>query len=160
MGARAGAGIQYRIDLVNEGTPTSGQMVLRQYAQRLWADYTFVFGKSDTLGFSSIASALDRISREPLFGQGALQVALSRLAYQGPYGVTGYPRSALELRECPWISPGCLIRQKNCRRDRSGTPAGRTTAIEPMPRAHACSLRPPREVGAKASRVRVGIPQE
>jgi hypothetical protein len=62
----AAAGILYRIDLLNEGTPTSGQTVLRQYAQRLWTDYNLVFGHNDTLGFSVIASDVDRISQIPV----------------------------------------------------------------------------------------------
>jgi hypothetical protein len=50
----AGAGIQYRIDLCNEAIPTSSQPILLEYAQKLWTDYTNVFGKNDTCGFSTI----------------------------------------------------------------------------------------------------------
>ncbi len=62
----AAAGMLYRIDLLNEGTPTSGQAALRAYDQRLWTDYTLVFGRNDTLGFSVIASDVDRISQIPV----------------------------------------------------------------------------------------------
>lgn len=58
------AGILYRIDLCNEAIPAPSQPVLLEYAQRLWTDYTHVFGRDDTLGFSAIASA-DRVARIP-----------------------------------------------------------------------------------------------
>lgn len=48
-------------DLGGEGAADRNGMTL-QYMQRLWADYTFVFGSSDTFGFSSIANA-DNVSR-------------------------------------------------------------------------------------------------
>jgi hypothetical protein len=60
------AGILYRIDLMNEGTPTSSQDMLRQYVKRLWGDYNFVFGKNDTVGFSIIGDSIDRISQIPV----------------------------------------------------------------------------------------------
>lgn len=50
----ASAGILYRIDLQNEGAPTTGQTALLQYDQHLWNDYNFVFGKNDTVGVSII----------------------------------------------------------------------------------------------------------
>lgn len=68
----ANAGIAYRIDLMNEGTPTSNQSMLLRYAQRLWADYTYRFGKNDTLGFSIIAENLDRIAQIPNVYRGNL----------------------------------------------------------------------------------------
>jgi hypothetical protein len=75
------SGLLYRIDLMNEGTPTSSQSMLLQYAQRLWADYTYrmriedgasnnPYGKNDTLGFSIIGSSLDRIGRVPAIYNG------------------------------------------------------------------------------------------
>ena len=36
----ASVGLLYRIDLLNEGIPTSKQTMLRRYSQRLWTDYT------------------------------------------------------------------------------------------------------------------------
>ena len=48
----AGAGIPYRIDLMNEGMPTPSQTQLREYARSLWAAYVAAYGKSDTVGFS------------------------------------------------------------------------------------------------------------
>ncbi|WP_158891990.1 hypothetical protein [Amycolatopsis anabasis] len=50
----AGAGIPYRIDLMNEGAPAPNQPALRDYAKRLWTDYTHTHGKADTVGFSVI----------------------------------------------------------------------------------------------------------
>lgn len=50
----AGAGIPFRIDLTNEGTPDYWQPALLVYAQKLWNYYVEAFGKSDTLGFSII----------------------------------------------------------------------------------------------------------
>lgn len=54
------AGLQYRIDLMNEGAPTSGQTQLKEYVRKLWINYNIVFGKSDTLGFSIIGDNVDR----------------------------------------------------------------------------------------------------
>lgn len=60
------SGIQYRIDLLNEGTPAPSQTQLKSYARRLWTDYTLTFGKSDTVGFSIIGnSAQNRVSTMP-----------------------------------------------------------------------------------------------
>ena len=49
------AGILYRIDLMNEGAPTSTQPILLQYVQHLWNDYVSTFGKINTVGFSIIS---------------------------------------------------------------------------------------------------------
>ena len=54
----AGAGIPYKIDLMNEGLPTPAQTALRDYDKRLWIDYNHVFGKADTVGFSIIGDPL------------------------------------------------------------------------------------------------------
>lgn len=51
----AGAGIQYHLDLTNEGIPPPGYTAFLEYSQRLWNDYVSAFGSSDTLGFSIIA---------------------------------------------------------------------------------------------------------
>jgi hypothetical protein len=59
----AAAGIPYRIDLLNEGMPMSNQPVLRQYATRLWDDYTWNFGKADTVGFSLTVWIADRATQ-------------------------------------------------------------------------------------------------
>lgn len=48
----ANAGIQYRIDLMNEGVPRPDQDIVKQYARKMWLNYTYVFGKNDTVGFS------------------------------------------------------------------------------------------------------------
>jgi hypothetical protein len=60
----AGAGIPYRIDLCNEAMPASGLPVLLAYTQRLWVNYTSVFGKNDTCGFSTVGIP-ERISQIP-----------------------------------------------------------------------------------------------
>ncbi|MFB9686796.1 hypothetical protein [Amycolatopsis plumensis] len=59
-----GAGIHYRIDLCNEAIPAPSQPMLLAYAQRLWTDYTHVYGRNDTLGFSVIPDP-SRIMRIP-----------------------------------------------------------------------------------------------
>lgn len=59
----AGAGLPYRIDLLNEGLPMPDEPVLRSYAQRLWADYTAAFGTPDTVGFSMTVSVADRATQ-------------------------------------------------------------------------------------------------
>lgn len=56
----ARSGIHYRIDLMNEGAPTTGQTQQREYVRRLWGNYNYVFGKSDTLGFSIIGDTPER----------------------------------------------------------------------------------------------------
>jgi hypothetical protein len=61
----AAAGIPYRIDLLNEGMPMSDEPVLRQYATKLWADYTARFGKADTVGFSMTVWIADRVTQMP-----------------------------------------------------------------------------------------------
>jgi hypothetical protein len=66
----AAAGIQYRIDLCNEAIPASNQPILLRYTQRLWSDYTYVFGKNDTCGFSTIGMVPDRIKHIPTVYQG------------------------------------------------------------------------------------------
>lgn len=68
----AGIGIHYRIDLMNEAAPTSGQTQLREYVRRLWGNYNFNFGKNDTVGFSIIGDNLDRYRtlRSTLIGTG------------------------------------------------------------------------------------------
>jgi len=60
----AGAGIPYRIDLCNEAMPPSGMPILLAYTQRLWINYTSVFGKNDTCGFSTVGIP-ERISQIP-----------------------------------------------------------------------------------------------
>jgi hypothetical protein len=79
------AGIHYRIDLLNEAIPAPGQDALRDYARRLWIDYTLTFGKNDTLGFSIIPDPA-RIARMPEVYQGnypyLLDVHLYGNAYQ------------------------------------------------------------------------------
>lgn len=56
----AGANILYRIDLMNEGAPTSGQTQLREYVRRMWGNYNYRFGKADTVGFSIIGDNVNR----------------------------------------------------------------------------------------------------
>lgn len=57
------AGIPYRIDLMNEGIPSTNQPVLLQYTKRLWSDYTYTHGKNDTFGFSVIGNEAARVNR-------------------------------------------------------------------------------------------------
>lgn len=57
------AGIPYRLDLMNEGIPSTNQPVLLQYTKRLWSDYTYTHGKNDTFGFSVIGAEAARVNR-------------------------------------------------------------------------------------------------
>ncbi|HEX5754669.1 MAG TPA: hypothetical protein VFZ09_51270 [Archangium sp.] len=78
----AASGIHYRMDLLNEGTPTPTQSVLLQYTRRLWSNYTSVFGKNDTLGFSIIGSEPGRISQIPQVYGGNLPYLFSLHFYE------------------------------------------------------------------------------
>ncbi|AHH97118.1 hypothetical protein [Kutzneria albida] len=59
----AAAGIPYKVDLLNEGMPMTGQQVRLEYAKRLWADYTANFGRADTVGFSMTVWLADRANQ-------------------------------------------------------------------------------------------------
>ncbi|MDX3191655.1 hypothetical protein PV458_24855 [Streptomyces sp. MN03-5084-2B] len=59
------AGLPYQLDLLNEGMPMSGQTTLRDYAKRLWHDYTAAHGKADTVGFSMTVWIADRARQIP-----------------------------------------------------------------------------------------------
>ena len=62
----ANSGIFYRIDLQNEGQPTTGQTVLQQYASRIWGDYTSgTFGWTDTVGSSIAGDSAARMQLLP-----------------------------------------------------------------------------------------------
>jgi len=50
----AAAGIPYRIDLWNEGSPHPRQRAALEYCQRLWNQYGSEYGTDDTVGFSII----------------------------------------------------------------------------------------------------------
>jgi len=55
-----------RIDLWNEGVPRIGvNPQWTEYCRRLWADYTSVFGQTDTLGISMVEDP-DRVDAFPL----------------------------------------------------------------------------------------------
>ncbi|GAA4900286.1 hypothetical protein GCM10023405_20890 [Streptomonospora salina] len=59
------SGIHYRLNLGNELTPAPNQPQTLAYTQRLWDDYTAAYGKTDTVGFSIIASRPERIAALP-----------------------------------------------------------------------------------------------
>jgi hypothetical protein len=82
-----GSGLAYRIDLLNEGIPTSGQAVLLQYTQRLWADYTFTYGKADTVGFSVISSDSNRLNQIPSVYGGNYPYLFDMHIYENSYAV-------------------------------------------------------------------------
>ena len=46
------SGLNYKIDLRNEGAPADNQPVGKQYAMRMWDNYAGTFGRADTVGFS------------------------------------------------------------------------------------------------------------
>lgn len=46
------SGLNYKIDLFNEGLLSSSYPNMGLYARRMWADYNQAFGKNDTVGFS------------------------------------------------------------------------------------------------------------
>lgn len=104
------SGMPYVIDLCNEAIPPTGFAVLQQYAQRLWADYTFAFGKADTYGFSLIPDA-DRVSHLAAVYQGNYPTSLAIHFYgpQPPYTTTydefvGIDKAvkATPLAAAPW----------------------------------------------------------
>lgn len=58
------SGIPYKIDLLNESIPSKylkNYGVSLEFDQRLWNDYVYTFGKSDTVGFSIIPTS-DRLA--------------------------------------------------------------------------------------------------
>ncbi len=52
------AGIDYKIDLQNEGAAASNQPINRQYVRDIWALYNAAYGKADTIGFSIATGTL------------------------------------------------------------------------------------------------------
>ncbi len=83
----AQAGIPYRIDLSNEAMPMSGDKQGRfQYATRLWNDYTWNFGKADTIGFSMTVWLAGRVAQIPtVYGNNPPDVLEFHL-YRDPSG--------------------------------------------------------------------------
>ncbi|GAM21003.1 hypothetical protein SAMD00019534_041780 [Acytostelium subglobosum LB1] len=67
----AAANIPYRIDLSNEAMPMStDSQPLKDYCKKLWSDYTWNFGKNDTVGFSMTVWIADRVSQVPVVYSG------------------------------------------------------------------------------------------
>jgi hypothetical protein len=68
-------GIQYKLDLLNEGLPApsawptgANQLGLREYARRIWSLYTPMYGTAKTVGFSiecSTPVCTDRLNSMP-----------------------------------------------------------------------------------------------
>ena len=46
------SGIHYVVDLGNELSPTSGNYAWNQYSKKMWNNYVYVFGNTNTMGFS------------------------------------------------------------------------------------------------------------
>lgn len=67
----AGAGIQYHIDLSNEGIPPPWNAALLQYSQQLWNDYVSMFGSGDTIGFSISANVYQVSQVSVVYGPSA-----------------------------------------------------------------------------------------
>ena len=62
----AQSGMKYLIDLFSEGIPTANQPMMLRYSQRLWKDYTSLYGKLDTAGISIIPlPSQDRFAQLP-----------------------------------------------------------------------------------------------
>jgi hypothetical protein len=101
----AGAGMPYRIDLLNEGIPDPKQQILMQYVRRLWSDYTTNFGSDDTVGFSVIPSPV-RIAQIPLVYRGIMPKAFDLHPYDNAGSVLENAHAELTrmgLGQIPWI---------------------------------------------------------
>jgi hypothetical protein len=101
----AGAGMAYRIDLLNEGIPDPSQPVLLQYVQRLWSDYTAAYGAGDTVGFSVIPSPR-RIAQIPAVYHGLMPKAFDLHPYDNAASVLATAHAALTgmgFGDIPWI---------------------------------------------------------
>jgi hypothetical protein len=101
----AGAGMPYRIDLLNEGIPAPSQPVVMQYVRRLWSDYTANFGSDDTVGFSVIPSAA-RISQIAAVYGGVVPKAFDLHPYDNAGSVLANAHAELTrmgLGQIPWI---------------------------------------------------------
>lgn len=60
------ANVKFLVDLGNEGTPAQASSVLwKQYASKLWWNFSHVFGLSETVGFSVPTNSADRIAVLP-----------------------------------------------------------------------------------------------
>ncbi len=86
----AAAGIQYRIDLMNEGSPPSSLTQLREYCRKLWTNYEYTYGKNDTVGFSIPPGAdssdlQDRIQNIPYIYGGSFPYLYSLHFYNSPH---------------------------------------------------------------------------
>lgn len=79
------SGLNYKIDLTNEAIPHDFQSILLQYARRLWNDYTYTFGKADTIGFSVIAGELGRVQQIPSVYQGNYPDGFDMHFYENSY---------------------------------------------------------------------------
>jgi hypothetical protein len=101
----AGAGMPYRLDLLNEGIPAPTQPVVMRYVQRLWSDYTANFGSDDTVGFSVIPSAA-RISQIEAVYRGVLPKAFDLHPYDNAGSVLANAHAEfarMGLGQIPWI---------------------------------------------------------
>jgi len=95
------SGLQYRIDLMNEGAPAPEQPALLAYTQRLWLDYTHVFGKSDTVGFSIIGSDINRLQEVAKIYQGNPPYLYDLHFYENAYN--NFIMAASILKGQGWI---------------------------------------------------------
>ncbi|WP_329848369.1 hypothetical protein [Stenotrophomonas hibiscicola] len=62
--------IKFLVDLMNEGSPPSSAPYLwREYTKKMWANFTYIFGRAETIGFSIPTNSADRIAFLPeLYG--------------------------------------------------------------------------------------------
>ncbi|OED42244.1 hypothetical protein AB833_06180 [Chromatiales bacterium (ex Bugula neritina AB1)] len=85
----AGANIDYKIDLRNEGAAASSQPIDRQYASDIWSLYNASFGKQDTVGFSVATGSIAENASPDLSVKGNLAVDRYRVMKQ-VYEESGY----------------------------------------------------------------------
>jgi hypothetical protein len=80
--------LRYRLDLYSEAIPTRMQPMFLRFTQRLWADYTAEFGKSDTVGFAIIPNIRqDRFATIPaVYGNNVPEV-LDLHFYRDAYSI-------------------------------------------------------------------------
>lgn len=82
-------GIDYKIDLRNEGAAASNQPIDRQYASDLWSLYNSSFGKNDTVGFSVATGSIAESTNPDPNVRGNLAVDRYTVMSQ-VYAETGY----------------------------------------------------------------------
>jgi len=108
----ANSGLLYRIDLENEGIPSSYESnysVRLEYAQKLWNYYVYTFGKDDTVGFSTEwgnVSSIPSVYGSSLFGDHGYPYLFDVHIYEDAYD---HFLSAYSALNSQGYNPGWII---------------------------------------------------